>query len=89
MELARRTAGEAFARETRMTFLTSVPGGFAGRVQAGPAGSPYLAVSDGVRFVLVPATPEALALRGQTVDVARDAQGRFVGLHARGLDRGR
>jgi len=89
MELGRRAAGETFARETRMTFLPSVPAGFAGRVQAGLAGSPYLTVSDGARFVLVPATPEALALRGQTVDVGRDAQGRFVGLHARSLDRGR
>jgi hypothetical protein len=91
MELARRAAGEAFARESRMTFLASVPEGFAGRVRAGPAGSPYVAVSDGARFVLVPATPEAeaLALRGRTVDVARDAQGRFVGLRDRSLDLGR
>jgi type IV secretory pathway VirD2 relaxase len=88
-ELARRAAGEAFARENRMTFLTTVPEGFVGRVQAGPAGSGHLAVSDGARFVLVPATSEGLALKGRTVEVARDEQGRFVGLRARSLDRGR
>jgi type IV secretory pathway VirD2 relaxase len=88
-ELARREAGETFARERRMVFLTTVPDGFVGRVQAGPAGSGSLAVSDGARFVLVPATPETLALTGRSVEVARDAQGHFVGLRARSLDRGR
>jgi type IV secretory pathway VirD2 relaxase len=88
-ELARQTAGETFAREKRMTFLRTVPESFVGRVQEGPTGSGHLAVSDGARFVLVPATPEALALAGRTVEVAHDAQGRFVGLRARSLDRGR
>ncbi len=88
-ELARRAAGETFARERRMTFLRTVPEGFVGRVQAGPAGSGSLAVSDGARFVLVPATPETLALAGRTVEVTRDAQGRFVGFRPRSLDRGR
>jgi type IV secretory pathway VirD2 relaxase len=89
VERARRAAGEKFARETRMTFLKTIPEGFRGRVGVQPGGSPYLAVSDGARFVVVPATPEALALVGKTVDVARDAHGRFVGLRARILDRGR
>jgi hypothetical protein len=88
-ELARRAAGETFARENRMTFLGTAPEGFVGRVQAGPAGSGHLAVSDGARFVLVAATPDAFALVGKTVEVARDAQGRFVGLRPRSLDRGR
>jgi hypothetical protein len=88
-ELAHRAAVEAFARDSRMTFLRTVPEGFVGRVQAGPAGSGHLTVSDGARFVLVRATPEALALAGRTVEVAHDAQGRFVGLRARSLDRGR
>ena len=88
-ELARQAAGETFAREHRITFLKAVPEGFVGRVQAGHAGPGHLAVSDGARFVLVPATPETLALAGRTVEVARDAQGRFVGVRAPGLDRGR
>ncbi|HXX68678.1 MAG TPA: DUF3363 domain-containing protein [Polyangiaceae bacterium] len=88
-ELAGRAAGEAFAREHRMTFLTTIPSGFVGRVQAGPQGSGHLAVSDGARFIVVPATPEALALEGRTVSVARDAQGRFVGLRPQSLERER
>jgi hypothetical protein len=89
LETARRAAGEKFARETRMTFLSTVPEGFRGRVEAQPRGSSYLTVSDGARFVLVPATPETLALHGKTVDVTRDAHARFVGLRPRSLDRGR
>jgi len=88
-EVARRAAGETLARDTGMTFLLIVPERFVGRVQTGPAGSGHLAVSDGGRFVLVPATPEALAHAGRTVEVARDAQGRFVGLRPRTLDRER
>ncbi len=89
LELARAAAGETFARDTGTAFLKTVPAGFSGRVYAGPPGSPYLAVSDGTRFVLVPATPEARALHGRTVGVARDERGRCVGIRAPGLDRGR
>jgi hypothetical protein len=89
VELALRAAGEKIARQTGMTFLEAVPERFTGRVGEGPAGSAYCAVSSGAHFVLVPATPEVLALRGRTVDVARDAQGRFVGLRPRDRDIGR
>ena len=88
-ELARRAAGEAFGRKHRMTFLEKVPERFAGRVRAGPGGSTYLVVSDGARFVLVPAAPASRALMGTKVEVTCDAHGRFVGLRARGLDIGR
>jgi type IV secretory pathway VirD2 relaxase len=88
-ELARRAAGENIARQTGMTFLEALPECFTGRVREGPAGSAYCAVSSGTSFVLVPATPEVLALRGRTVDVARDAQGRFVSLRPRDHDLGR
>ncbi len=88
-ELARRAAGEALARDTGMTFLRDVPAGFVGRVQAGPTRSGHLAVSDGARFVLVPATSEALANAGKAVEVARDVHGLFVGIRPRGLDRER
>jgi hypothetical protein len=87
--LALRAAGEKIARQTGMTFLDAIPERFNGRVREGPAGSPYCAVSSGAHFVLVRATPEVLALRGRTVDVARDAQGRFVGLRPRDRDLGR
>jgi hypothetical protein len=49
----------------------------------------YLEVSDGRRFILIPSSPETLALSGKTVDVSRDAQGRFVGLHPRDRDHDR
>jgi hypothetical protein len=87
--LALRAAGEKIARETGMTFLQAIPERFTGRVREGPAGSPYCAVSSGAHFVLVPATPEVLALCGRTVDVARDAHGRFAGLRLRDQDLGR
>ena len=86
-EVARVAAGEALARATGRTFLETVPADFRGRVQPGTAGAGYLEVSDGRRFILVPASPEVLALSGKTVDVSRDAQGRFVGLRSRDRDR--
>jgi type IV secretory pathway VirD2 relaxase len=89
LELARAAAGETIARETGMAFLRTIPAGFSGRVQPGPPDSPYLAVSDGARFVLVPATPQARTLHGRTVEVTRDVHGHFVGLRAPGLDRWR
>jgi hypothetical protein len=46
-------------------------------------------VSDGVRFVLLPATRESLGLVGKTVELALDARGRIVGLRTPSLDRGR
>jgi type IV secretory pathway VirD2 relaxase len=88
-ELARCDAGEKLARESGRAFLETIPSGFRGWVQPGPTGSPYFEVSDGMRFVLVPATPDVRALIGKTVDVSRDAQGRFLGLRSRDLDRGR
>jgi type IV secretory pathway VirD2 relaxase len=85
-ELALRAAGETLARATGRTFLETVPPHFRGRVQPGPAATPYLEVSDGLRFILIPSSPEARALSGKTVDVSRDAQGRFVGLRPRDRD---
>jgi type IV secretory pathway VirD2 relaxase len=85
-ELALRAAGEKIARQTGMTFLEAVPERFTGRVREGPEGSGYCTVSSGTFFVLVPATPAVIALCGRTVKVARDAQGRFVGLRPRERD---
>jgi hypothetical protein len=88
-ELARRAAGESLARATGRTFLETIPAHFGGRVQPGPAGMPYLEVSDGRRFILIPASIETVALSGKTVDVSRDAQGCFLGLHPRDRDHDR
>jgi hypothetical protein len=88
-DLKRRTVGREIARQSGQQFLESAPPGFRGRVQRGPEGSPYLAVSDGVRFVLLPATRESLALAGKAVELALDGRGRIVGLRPPSLDRGR
>jgi type IV secretory pathway VirD2 relaxase len=88
-DLERRTVGREMARQSGQEFLESTPTRFRGRLQQGPKGSPYLAVSDGVRFVLVPDAPEARSRTGQLVEVVRDAQGRFVALPSPSLDRGR
>jgi type IV secretory pathway VirD2 relaxase len=85
-ELARRAAGETVARATGRTFLETVPANFSGRVLPVPGARPYLEVSDGQRFILIPASIETVALAGKTVDVSRDAQGRFAGLHPRERD---
>jgi hypothetical protein len=88
-ELARRAVGEALSRATGRTFLETVPAHFAGRVQPRTAPMPYLEVSDGRRLILIPASIETLALSGKTVDVSRDAQGRFLGLRPRDRDHDR
>ncbi len=77
------------ARQSGQEFLESVPTRFRGRLQRGPDGCPYLAVTDGARFVLVPDAPEARSRTGQIVEVVRDAQGRFVAHRSPSLDRGR
>jgi hypothetical protein len=88
-DFKRRAVGENLARQTGQKFLEAIPSGFRGRVQPGAEGAPYVVVSDGTRFVLLMATGATRALRGQTVDVCRDAKGHFLGLRPRDLDRGR
>jgi hypothetical protein len=77
-----RAVGRAMERETGWTLVEPMPGGFRGRLHPLPkvpeGDAPYLAVSDGQRFVLVPATREARSWVGRIVDVSRDASGRAV-----------
>jgi type IV secretory pathway VirD2 relaxase len=84
-EVERMAVGEGMAARTRQQFLAKAPDRFGGRLQMGPEGAPYAVVSDGTRFVLVPATRELRASSGKDVEVSRDAQGRLL---VRGLDRG-
>ncbi|MGH7437448.1 MAG: DUF3363 domain-containing protein [Polyangiaceae bacterium] len=87
-ELERRTVGEGMAARTRQQFLAKTPDGFRGHVNAGPDGAPYVVVTDGSRFVLLPASREVRALDGRTVGVSRDPQGRLrVGLPDMGKER--
>ena len=88
-DLERRAVGGEMARQSGQEFLESVPTRFRGRLQRGPDGCPYLAVTDGARFVLVPDAPEARSRTGQIVELVRDAQGRFVARPSPSLDRGR
>ena len=87
-DLERRAVGEGMAAQTQQKFLVDTPDGFRGRFHAGVKGAAYLAVSDGRRFVLVPATRDARALADTAVVVTRDALRRFgVRAFAREHDR--
>ena len=76
------------AARTRQEFLAKTPEGFRGRVQVGPEGAPSAVVSDGARFVLVPASQEIRGLAGKTVAMARDGHGRLT-IRALDMDRDR
>jgi len=71
-----RAVGREMAGSMGQTFLDRLPDRFRGRVQAAPEGAPYVAVSDGTRFVLVPALREVGALVGKQVVITLDARGR-------------
>ncbi len=83
-----RAVGREVASRIGQTFLDRPPDRFRGRVQVAPEGAPYVAVSDGARFVLVPASREIGALVGKQVVVALDARGRPT-VHALDKDLGR
>ncbi|MDP9000945.1 MAG: DUF3363 domain-containing protein [Myxococcota bacterium] len=85
-EMERSAVGEHMAERTGQQFLAKTPDGFRGRLQPGPEGVPYVAVSDGARFVIMPASRELRALGGKTVVVSRDAHG---GLKVQAPDRDR
>jgi type IV secretory pathway VirD2 relaxase len=87
-EVERQAVGEGMAARARQQFLAKTPDRFQGRVQAGPEGAPYAVVSDGARFVLVPASRELRVLTGKTVVVARDGHGRHT-IRASDRDRDR
>jgi hypothetical protein len=72
------------AARTGQQFLAKTPDRFRGRLKAGPEGAPYDVVTDGARFVLVPALREVRGFAGKTVAVLRDAKGRLT---VRALDR--
>jgi hypothetical protein len=83
-ELERRAVGEGMAARARQQFLAKTPDRFSGRLQAGPEGAPYVVVTDGARFVLIPASREMRGLAGKAVEVTRDGHGR---LSLRAIDR--
>jgi hypothetical protein len=76
-EMERRAVGEQMAARTGQRFLVETPDRFRGRVRAGPEGAPYAVVTDGLRFVLVPASREIRSSTGKAVEFARDPHGRL------------
>ncbi len=86
--LEREAVGEGMAARTRQQFLAKTPHRFRGRLQPGPEGAPYAVVTDGARFVVVPASSELRALAGKPVVVSRDARGR-IAIRAPDKDRDR
>jgi hypothetical protein len=88
-ELERRELGESFARRTGRTFLPDLPARFRGVIVESPAGAAYLPIIDRQHVVLVPATAETRAIPlMSTVDVMRDAYGRFFVLRPLDINRG-
>jgi type IV secretory pathway VirD2 relaxase len=77
-ELERRAVGERMAARTGQQFLAETPDRFRGRFQVGPAGVPYMVVTDGSRFVVVPRSHDACRFANRAVEVGRDAQGRLT-----------
>jgi hypothetical protein len=87
-DLERTTVGKEIAGRSGQHFLDPPPAGFRGEVEQGSRDGRYVAVSDGVRFVLVPTSAQLRALQGQSVELACDAQGRLVAHRSRDRDRG-
>jgi type IV secretory pathway VirD2 relaxase len=85
-DLEQRAVGKDIAARTGQQYVAHAPARFRGRVQASPADSTYLMVTDGTRFLLVPATANARTLAGKMVGVSRDAKGMLT---LRALDRDR
>ncbi len=86
-DLERRAVGKEIAAQSGRQFLDPPPPRFRGEIEHGPQDGRYVAVSDGVRFLLLPASPQSRALQGQSVEVARDVHGRLVARRSRDHDR--
>jgi type IV secretory pathway VirD2 relaxase len=86
-DLERRAVGKEIAARSGRHFLDPPPARFRGVVEQGSQDGRYVAVSDGVRFVLLRASPQWRALQGQSVEVAHHAQGPFIVRRARDRDR--
>jgi hypothetical protein len=87
-DLERRAVGEGIAARTRQQFLARAPDGFRGHVQAGPDGASYTVVTDGARFVLLPASRDLRAMNGKAVTLTRDDRG-WLRIGTQQMDRDR
>jgi hypothetical protein len=79
-ELERRSAGNEVAASSEQSFIPSAPDGFRGRVltHTTPTGASYTLVSDGARFVVIKTTASLQSLKGRSVTVTLDGQGRAI-----------
>ena len=77
-ELQRRAVGEEVAARSRQKFLAQAPSKFRGRLRPLQEHDAYAVVSDGARFVLVPASAELRVHVGKTVVVSLDAKGHVL-----------
>lgn len=80
--------GEEIAARTGEQFLANTPDRFRGRLQQDSRHPTYAVVSEGTRFVLLPASDATHALAGKRVSLSRDAAGRITA-HVPEADRGR
>ena len=86
--LERRAVGERMAASLGLELLAEPPAHFRGRVVVAPGAPGVALVSDGVRAVMLPATPDPRPHVGRLVTLAREPSGRLRVL-ADELDRGR
>ena len=82
-EMERRAVGEEMAARTGQQFVAKTPERFRGKARAGHE-LPYAVVTNGLQFILVPASRDLRSLAGKAVEVLRDPQGR---LSVRTVDR--
>jgi hypothetical protein len=90
-DLGARAIGRKMAASTGQRFVEVPPSGFRGRLQVLEGGSvdpSYAVVSDGSRFVVVPATSTVRACHGKMATVSRDPAGRIVVRNALERERG-
>jgi hypothetical protein len=91
-ELERRALAVRIASESGQQFLDRAPDRFRGVVQVHERttsrNAAYVEISDGNRFILLSNARELESLRGQTVAISYDREGRLR-VRPRDLDRGR
>jgi hypothetical protein len=74
-ELERRAGGERMAASLGLKLLAEPPPHFRGRVVVAPGAPSVALVSDGVRAVVLPATPDLRPHIGRLVSLAREPSG--------------
>jgi type IV secretory pathway VirD2 relaxase len=77
-EIERQAVGREMGSRSGRIFVAETPASFRGRVdlvKSTATSTPYVAVSDGSRFVLLRATAALEAMQGKRIELSRDARG--------------